>query len=171
MEEPQEPRLGPRASQDLGPPREPEEVAEGALGRAGTATHLLLLETCQVPAVVESHLLPFPVLHEGGSCGMVGSSQGHSLSTLDNTVMPLAERRPKIHKLTGSTLSLTLPGHCFSTLQMRKLRPVQILAKVTQPGREALAGKSRSLVILLIVFRDPRARVCVLEGGLARHSH
>lgn len=34
---------------------------------------------------------------------------------------------------------------------MRKLRPVQILAKVTQPGREVLAGKSRSLVILLIV--------------------
>lgn len=32
-------------------------------------THLLLLEAREVPVVVEPHLFPFPVLHEGGSCG------------------------------------------------------------------------------------------------------
>lgn len=36
--------------------------------RSAKATHLLLLEACEVPAVVESHLLPLPVLHEGGGC-------------------------------------------------------------------------------------------------------
>lgn len=32
-------------------------------------THLLLLEAREVPVVVEPHLFPLPVLHEGGSCG------------------------------------------------------------------------------------------------------
>lgn len=76
MEEPQEPRLGSGASQDLGHPCEPEEVAEGGL-RTDTATYLLLLKAREVPSVVEPHLLPFPVLHESGSCRIVGSSQGH----------------------------------------------------------------------------------------------
>lgn len=77
MEEPKESRLGLGASQDLGCLCELEEVAEGALVREDTATHLLLLEACEVPAVVKSHLLPFPVFHEGGSCRMRGSSKGH----------------------------------------------------------------------------------------------
>lgn len=100
MKEPQEPCLGSGASQGLEHPRGPEEMAEGAPGRTDTATHLLFLEACEIPAVVESHLLPFPVFHEGGSCRMLGSNQGQWAPWMMQNLfsMPLAERRPGPHK-------------------------------------------------------------------------
>jgi hypothetical protein len=61
----------------------------GGLGRTDTATHLLLLEACEVPSVVEPHLLPFPVLHESGSCRILGSNQGHWAPwTMQNLSLP-----------------------------------------------------------------------------------
>lgn len=42
-------------------------MGEDIGGAAAKLTHLLLLKACEVPAVIEPHLFPLPVLHEGGS--------------------------------------------------------------------------------------------------------
>lgn len=73
--------VGARGIYDLGVHMRPEEVAGGTRwGEVGVhsakATHLLLLEACEVPEIIESHLFPLPVLHEGGGCGREEASQG-----------------------------------------------------------------------------------------------
>lgn len=55
----------------------------GAGGTRGHPTHLLLLEACEVPAVIEPHLFPLPVLHEGGGCGQGGKPGGQGRGARD----------------------------------------------------------------------------------------
>lgn len=114
-----------------------------AWGCRARATHLLLLEAGEVPAVIEPHLFPLPVLHEGGSCSQGGDNPKVRAEKPSNHWM-IETQSPLLHHLVSEgdnmlnqelhTNSPVQPSHPpvrqrlahFPILQMKKLRRREI---------------------------------------------
>lgn len=154
----------------------------GCGGRRDKPAHLLFLEAGEVPAVIEPHLFPLPVLHEGGGCRQGGKAESSTTQGHSRPLHHLASEGDDILDRDLHATSPVLPSlrpHRTGTLTLPFYRwknrgaGDQVPAKVTQPAREGpgrLVPEPVLLTSCSVNPEDPGSQVGVLRSQRAQRG-